>query len=201
MHRRNCNGTQLRSSRRAPARILSWTPSFYRAASLKVAQALLPVRIFTWIFTLASRLADDIFILMLTEKYYKRTLPHWQKPNRSIFLTWRLFGSLPDSFHPVPSAKPNGPGAQFLHLDRCLDAACFGPQWLKDPRIARIVVAAINRGERDLHHYSIVAFTVMSNHVHLLIRPLVPLREIAKGLKGSTARHTNALLGLTGSPF
>jgi len=28
-------------------------------------------------------------------KFYRRRLPHWQPPGATIFLTWRLFGSLP----------------------------------------------------------------------------------------------------------
>ncbi len=27
--------------------------------------------------------------------FYRRTLPHWQPPGASIFITWRLQGSLP----------------------------------------------------------------------------------------------------------
>ena len=136
---------------------------------------------------------------MLTERYYSRTPPHWERPGHSIFLTWRLFGSLPTEFRTDVNTKEKNAGIRFVRFDRHLDDARFGPLWLKEPRVAEIVTRAINRGERELHQYSTVAFTVMSNHVNLLLRPLVPLREITKGIKGSTARHANALLGRTGA--
>jgi putative transposase len=138
---------------------------------------------------------------MLTEKYYNKNLPHWEKPGHAIFLTWRLFGSLPGEFRTAAAPKDESAGVRFFRFDRYLDDARFGPVWLRDPGVAEIVVAAIRRGERELQQYRTVAFAVMSNHVHLLLRPLVPLREITKGLKGVTARHANLLLGRTGAQF
>jgi REP element-mobilizing transposase RayT len=41
----------------------------------------------------------------------------------------------------------------------------------------------------------------MANHVHLLIRPLVPPDHLLRSLKGVTAREANRLLGRTGEPF
>ena len=41
----------------------------------------------------------------------------------------------------------------------------------------------------------------MPNHVHLLILPKVPLPEITRWLKGSTARRANQLLERTGRSF
>ncbi len=29
--------------------------------------------------------------------YYSRNLPHWHPDGKTIFLTWRLFGSLPSA--------------------------------------------------------------------------------------------------------
>ncbi|MEK7277378.1 MAG: hypothetical protein AAB427_08520, partial [Chloroflexota bacterium] len=29
------------------------------------------------------------------EIFYRRRLPHWQPPGATIFITWRLYGSLP----------------------------------------------------------------------------------------------------------
>jgi REP element-mobilizing transposase RayT len=56
-------------------------------------------------------------------------------------------------------------------------------------------------GERERRFYDLPAYVVMPNHVHLLIRPLVPLPEITRWLKGSTARRANLVLGRTGQPF
>ena len=49
---------------------------------------------------------------------YRRRLPHFQPDNAYIFLTWRLFGSLP-----AVSAKGHYPtaGHAFVAADRALD--------------------------------------------------------------------------------
>lgn len=41
----------------------------------------------------------------------------------------------------------------------------------------------------------------MPNHVHILVLPKAPLRQITQWIKGTTARAGNLLLGLTGEPF
>lgn len=92
------------------------------------------------------------------------------------------------------------PGKQFLAADRRLDAAATGPLWLSDPEIAGYVVDSLIRGA-ELGHYFLHAYVVMSNHVHVLLDPLVPLRRITGGIKGVSARDANGTLGRTGKPF
>ncbi len=46
-----------------------------------------------------------------------------------------------------------------------------------------------------------LAFVVMSNHVHLLIETVKPLEKITRLLKGYTARRTNQYLARTGQAF
>ena len=47
------------------------------------------------------------------------------------------------------------------------------------------------------------AFTIMSNHVHLLLalKPEQNLGDLLRLVKGATARECNRVLGLTGSTF
>ena len=45
------------------------------------------------------------------------------------------------------------------------------------------------------------AYVVMSNHVHVLLAPIVEMPRITKSLKGSTARRANLVLGRSGRPF
>ena len=85
--------------------------------------------------------------------------------------------------------------------DRAVDRTNSGPMWLKDPRIARLIVDTIHWGERERNFYCLGAYVVMPNHVHLLIRPLKPVPVIMRWLKGSTARKANRMLGRTGRPF
>jgi REP element-mobilizing transposase RayT len=72
--------------------------------------------------------------------------------------------------------------------------------YLRRPDIAQIVVDSIYKGV-ELGHYSLSAYVVMANHVHLLIRPLIAPDRLLKSLKGVTAREANRLLGRTGEPF
>ena len=42
--------------------------------------------------------------------FYRRRLPHWQPPEKALFITWRLHGSLPASIprkRQPPTAKPS----------------------------------------------------------------------------------------------
>jgi putative transposase len=131
--------------------------------------------------------------------FYARHLPHWQPLDRSIFVTWRLHGSLPiQVVDRLSRQQRSSSGKYFLDIDRLLDRARTGVAWLNDPRIAERVMAAIQRGEANLGHYVLQAFDIMPNHVHLLVRPCVPIDRITKGLKGTTAREANSILDRTG---
>ena len=131
--------------------------------------------------------------------FYRRRLPHWYKLRWPVFLTWRLYGSLPAN-RSFPDATLRS-GQAFAALDRLLDEARTGPFYLRQPPLAEMVVEAIHHNASVLRHYTLHAFAVMPNHVHLLVSPLVPLPRLTKSLKGITAKRANNMLGLTGSPF
>jgi REP element-mobilizing transposase RayT len=57
-------------------------------------------------------------------------------------------------------------------MDRYLDTTRAGPMWLRQPRVADLVSTNI-RGGADERFYELYAWVVMSNHVHLLIRPFI----------------------------
>jgi putative transposase len=125
---------------------------------------------------------------------YRRNLPHWLPRHRSVFVTWRLKGTLPRSSTPVVD------GVTFRNADRELDKAATGPAWPYDSRIAeavcRRIEAATERGLCDLH-----AYVVMPNHVHMLITPAHPLAFVTKWIKGGTAREAHRVPGRRGEPF
>jgi putative transposase len=141
--------------------------------------------------------------------FYHRNLPHWHPVGASIFLTWRLHGSLPSSKRSTgriacatkPLTAQVSPGRRFKQLDSILDKTRKGPFWLKDPRIAAIVVNAIHHGEITLGFYDLHAYAVMPNHVHLLITPHVPIRRLTKGLKGTSSQVANSILHRKGNLF
>ena len=130
---------------------------------------------------------------------YRRRLPHWHPVGQPLFLTWRLNGSLPPHrFFPSGSLSS---GKAFVAMDRLLDHARTGPLYLSRPEIAGIVVDSIHYGQEVLHQYTVHAFVVMANHVHLLITPSVPVPKLLQSLKGTTARRANQMLRLTGKAF
>ena len=129
---------------------------------------------------------------------YRRRLPHFQPNNAYLFLTWRLWGSLPVK---VDLTVYPTPGHAFLAHDRALDGRASGPLWLRDSRIADLVAQAILIGDGERHFYPLCAWAVMPNHVHMLILPAVPIPVLMRWLKGSTARSANRILGRTGQQF
>jgi putative transposase len=132
--------------------------------------------------------------------FYRRHLPHWQKVDKALFITWRLSGSLPQKTVAASRREANL-GKKFLILDRELDRARFGPTWLRDVRLAKIVEDSLNHGAEKLQLYRLSAYAVMSNHVHILIWPNRLLWRITKSIKGYTARECNKVLKLTGRTF
>ena len=132
--------------------------------------------------------------------YYERDLPHWHPAGKLLFLTWRLAGSLPASAIRKLHTSRLPAGRKFLAMDAILDQAASGPQWLKDEQVARCVIGGLSKGE-ELGHYRLIAFVVMSNHVHALLEPKAELDRIMNSLKGATARQANRLLGRTGTHF
>jgi REP element-mobilizing transposase RayT len=139
--------------------------------------------------------------------FYRRTLPHWLPEARILFLTWRLAGTLPGAIPTRPKSAqaglpvPRNRGREFAALDRALDRAEVGPIWLRQAAVARLVVRCLRYGAEKLNFYQLYAFVVMPNHVHMLLKPKVPLARITRGIKGVSARLANKILGRTGRPF
>jgi putative transposase len=130
--------------------------------------------------------------------YYQRHLPHWQPEGAVLFVTWRLYGSLPRA---VEIPKKQSPAKTFTEMDRELDRSATGPRWLGDERVAQCVADALRFGERQLRLYDLRAWVPMPNHVHILICPKSDLPRITKAIKKFSARQANAIIGRTGQPF
>jgi putative transposase len=146
--------------------------------------------------------------LLLTEptvltKTYRRHLPHILPAGSTIFLTWRLRGSLPPGFvFDDPDQRHLSDGVSFGKIDKLLDAAKHGPTCLADSAIAEEICRTIERGaEAPQFWYVLHEYVVMPNHVHLLISPKTDVSLITQGIKGRTARFANLQLGRTGESF
>jgi len=124
---------------------------------------------------------------------YRRNLPHFQPEGATLFITFRLHGTLP--------LRSGRDGRAFVAADRELEHATLGHTWLKQPQIAECVMEIILDGDRVRALYGLVAFVVMPNHIHLLIEPKAPAPKITQYVKGVSARRANELLHRTGQPF
>jgi putative transposase len=134
--------------------------------------------------------------------YYKRNLPHWHPEDKCIFLTWRLYGSLPTGF--LRGVRLNTgvrPSEEFRLAEKLLDRATDGPLWLKNPAVAGAVIQVLRRGALEFRRYDLHAYSVMTNHVHVLLTPLACVRNITRALKGITAQAGNRILRRTGQRF
>lgn len=147
---------------------------------------------------------------------YRRNLPHIQPPEATLFVTFRLDGSIPESAleewriekkqlemtllrwaaispkgtvpDPVKVAelKLNHHRRWFKKFEALLDGAATGPVWLKDERLAEIVDEALHHRDGDV--YRLDAFCVMSNHVHVVFAPYLTEAMVKELMENSIRR-------------
>lgn len=122
-------------------------------------------------------------------------LPHFDAAEAIQHVVFRLEGSLPASV--LDRIRQASDGFS-LGVDEALDRG-DGPDWLTDASCADIVAEALTSfdGER----YRLLAWVVMPNHVHALIRQEDgwPLSTVVKSWKSFTARKVNHRLGRSGA--
>ncbi len=155
--------------------------------------------------------------------FYERNLPHYQPEGATLFITFRLAGSLPkevmdrlfdelDCQKALLKLQPGSPNQSeilrkfkkklFGRWDSELDKNMNGPHWLKDPEIALIVANCLH--SLDGKKYILDAFCIMPNHVHLVCTPLMvgevynSIPSIMQKIKGFTARQINSALDRQG---
>jgi putative transposase len=123
---------------------------------------------------------------------------YWRRPEGELFITWRLYGSLANRIY-IPK-KELSKVKVFVAFDRLLDSGMTGPIWLKDPRIAEVVVSAL-QAAHEQNLITLHAYVVMPNHVHILLEPNATTAKIAESIQGVTARHANRILGRGSARF
>ena len=176
-----------------------------------------------------------------------RKRPHFQPLEGTLFVTFRLADSIPksttryykakrdwlkDQLRRVERISAEAQSAEhaswltqleqlnrewFLKCEDILHREVVGPAWMRDDRVADKVAENLHRLDGDA--YRLDAFSVMSNHVHTVFRPLVSmelveeilrfqddslaqipaLSKIMHTLKGRSARECNLILGRSGS--
>jgi REP element-mobilizing transposase RayT len=132
------------------------------------------------------------------EGFYRRLLPHFTPNDAPYFVTYRLAGSLPSDKIRRSRMMSDASRISFHEYDRLLDAGQHGHHWLKDNRLAQVVADSLHFWEDK--RYTLHAYTIMSNHVHVAFSLYngENLWEVLQSLKSYTGRKCNALLGRRG---
>ncbi len=130
-------------------------------------------------------------LLRETKPFYQQNLPHFLPNDRPYFLTFRLAGSIPVDEQQLGMLLLK---RKFMEYDRILNTVKSGPHWLREERIAAIVKEAIQH--RDGSQYDLHAYTIMSNHVHMVVTLTgdVPLDRVLQQMKSFTAVACNKVL-------
>jgi valyl-tRNA synthetase len=155
------------------------------------------------------------------DQVYKRNgayLPHWIRTGAMYAVTFHLADSLPadvlerwraERDRIVHQAEAQGREltsherrelARLYcdHVESYLNAG-HGQCCLREPKVAELVANALKRfdGER----YDLIAWAVMPNHVHAVLKPYegIELPDILHSWKSYTASRANELLGHTGA--
>ncbi len=157
-------------------------------------------------------------------EFYRRNLPHFQPGGSTFLINFRLAGSLPQFV--IEQLKADAEQLErklqaisdtserfllknqeqrklFGKWDDALHKSHTGPFYLKDDAIAEIVANAIRY--HDGKWFELIAFCIMPNHVHTVLKPLevssiadFSLTKITHNIKRNSAKQANAALGRTG---
>jgi putative transposase len=146
--------------------------------------------------------------------YYERRLPHLQPLLGTFFVTYRLVNTIPaDVFvrfqeerqqslrltNPIMADEINR--RYFGRYDTWLDRQTAGENHLAKPEIAQLVADSLHFF--DGNRIELIAYCIMSNHVHAVFTLLSEktnegapnsLSSLKKSLKGFTAKEANRLL-------
>jgi putative transposase len=149
------------------------------------------------------------------KSYYRRQLPHIQPKWSVLFITYRLAFSLPENILEAILKKKNELKGNkidkskyskllFFLEDDLITKYSNSPQWLSDKHLAQTVIDSLlfNHGKE----YKLICVLVMSNHVHMVIMPLMTkdnepfsISKILKDHKGYVAHQANKYLNISGA--
>ena len=145
-------------------------------------------------------------------------LPHWEKDNATYFITFRLADSLPQTVlqaiesecqavlrtaaqagrEPSPAERRKLRQLSTAKIERYFDSGA-GACYLKEPAVAGVVMSALRHF--DDKRYRLLAFCIMPNHVHVVVRlfPGQTLSSVIHSWKSFSAKRCNELLRTKGS--
>lgn len=136
------------------------------------------------------------------KQFYRRNRPHIHPPDATLFVTFRLAGSIPqnvvkkyrvekafrESELELIRAKEQTDNADeriiefhrkwFSKFDEILDRAASGPMWLSKSEVRSVVYSKFL--EDDGLKYRLDAFCLMSNHAHVVFKPNLGVSNLHK---------------------
>ncbi len=164
---------------------------------------------------------------------HTRRLPHFHRVGATFFITTNLYGAIPkETLKQLQIKRDELIGrikqenqvdkereiymirrAYFYELDTYLDACQNSPKHLTIPEVAAIVEKEIRK--HDGKYYNLVAFTLMPNHMHIVLDFSIQLSfinpfdldlytnvsEVMGKIKGSSSFYANKILGNSGKSF
>ena len=150
----------------------------------------------------------------MAKTYYQRSLPHIQPRGETLFVTFRLTGSLPaeimrqlraeqlreEAAAATAEDRMRARKRQFGRWDVAMHSAGYGPTWLREPEVAAVVATELHRLTESGHQ--LWSYCLMPNHVHLVVG--LPEAEgifyqAMQQLKGRSAYQCNRLLARQGT--
>jgi REP element-mobilizing transposase RayT len=145
-------------------------------------------------------------------------LPHWEKKSATYFITFRLHDSLPQSVlerieseresliktarqldrEVSPSERKKIQQLSTKVIEQYLDNGA-GACHLRHPVIANVLADTLSHF--DNQRYRLLAWCIMPNHVHVVVRviPGHSLAEVIHSWKSFSAKRANNLLNCSGS--
>ena len=124
----------------------------------------------------------------ITRMKYKN-LPHIDIPGRYQFITFRTDDSVDSLLLRLLTSKEQN-AYKWLAVDAHFDKSHRGNYLRGDILVEMVGLLRSMDGEV----YKLVAFSVMPNHVHMLILPLMELPQAMQIVKGRTARLINSMM-------
>ncbi|MGZ0707547.1 REP-associated tyrosine transposase [Coraliomargarita sp. W4R53] len=141
-------------------------------------------------------------------------LPHWQQGSAYVFATWRLADSLPSNLlrelksergiwmskHPIPweAVTWEEYNERFpMRMEAWLDRG-MGSCLLRQPQLRRVICGALRHFDSD--RYTVAAYVVMPNHVHIVFQPQEGclIEDIMHSWKSYTSKEVHKLTGNCG---
>jgi len=123
-----------------------------------------------------------------------RHLPHIDSAEYYQFITFRTKEST-DAFLKKIAAQDIPNSNKQMQADAHLDSSLQGA-YLND---AVLIALSQFLKSKDAVWYELIAFSIMPNHVHLLIKPHDKLSAVMQKIKGGSAKIINDLMGRKGT--